>query len=279
MGINHERNCCEVVLRILEEQHGALRADVRLDTAATRGIEAECRIADQHYALEHTLIEPFPENLKDDIVFKQVFDESIETDVKDSLRSDLAYDVYVDVYAFSQRSKAELVGIRKKIVVWLRASIPQLPEPTQPQRIAIRAEPPALPVSITLGCHRSEMNGGRMMPGRFAPLALESLRRVRLLKALRDKSPKLHAARRVGTRTVLILENRDIALTSEGGLSEAIDELASEITHMPDDIYVVGTYTSGHYYVTQVRRQGIACVNMGAKSGAWEFNLEDLSDS
>jgi len=112
---------------------------------------------------------------------------------------------------------------------------------------------------------------------RFAPPDLEHLRKVRLRKALNDKSPKLHAAKRPGTRTVLILENNDIALTNESVVSEVIKELSCEVPYMPDDIFLVGTYTTGQFYVTQVRKGGRACLLMGDDVSPWEFSTDALT--
>lgn len=128
---------------------------------------------------------------------------------------------------------------------------------------------------VRLACHRSTGRGGRLLVGRFAPEPLESLRRTRLLKALNDKAPKLHAEKRAETRTVLVLENGDIALTNEGLVSELIDELARQIAQMPDDIYLVGTYTANRFYVTRIRREGKACLDMGED---WDFEAASLQD-
>lgn len=278
MATNNEGKCCDAVLRILEERHQARRTDVQRDTADQRGVEVVCSIGEQRYALEHTLIEPFPENQKDNIAFQRVFDDAFASELRDLLRPDLAYDVYVDVYAFADKKGKELASIRQALISWIRVAVSRLPEPKELLQTVIRAEPPETPVAVRLGCHRSQGLGGRLMPGRFAPPELEDLRRERLLKALKDKSPKLHAAKLPGTRTVLVLENSDIALTNEGVVSETINDLTQQVSHMPDDIYIVGTSIHGHFYVTQVRRQGQMCLDVGPEPGRWEFTAETLAE-
>jgi hypothetical protein len=67
------------------------------------------------------------------------------------------------------------------------------------------------------------------LPGRFAPQDLERLRHARLLKALEDKRPKLDAACVGNTRTVLTVENHDFAITNEGLVSEAFDQLCAQV--------------------------------------------------
>jgi hypothetical protein len=130
---------------------------------------------------------------------------------------------------------------------------------------------------VRLAGHCSQGLGGRLIAQRFAPPALEQLRKERLYKALDDKSPKLHAAKRSGTRTVLVLENNDIALTNESVVSEMTKDLSCTVQYMPDDIFLVGTYTTGHFYVTQVRKDGRACLLMGDDVRPWEFNTDALT--
>src|SRR5271165_1656387 len=194
----NEGRCCDAVLRILEAAHGAQRHLRSRDTPESRGIEASCDIGDQHYALEHTLIEPFLNSQRDDIAFGRVFNAAFEADMADTLKPNLAYTITVNVYAFREYSGKQLAAARADLLAWARATAIKLPEPPPGQggtETRIHAGPPEVPVSVTLACHHSKTLGGRLLPGRFAPEDLESLRHMRLLKALEDKGPKLHAAR------------------------------------------------------------------------------------
>jgi hypothetical protein len=276
MAKNNEGKCCDAILRILEEKHQATRMDVQRDTAARRGVEVTCAIGGQRYALEHTLIEPFPENQKDNIEFQRVFDESFEAQIDDLLKPDLLYHVYVHVYAFADMKATQLPAARKALIGWVRAAVPKLPPPSGPLQTWIHGEPPQTPVRVRLSCHRSKTLGGRLLTGRFAPAELETLRRERLLKALRDKSPKLHAAKLPGTRTVLVLENGDIALTNASIVGQVIDDLAQETAYVPDDIFMIDISTGNRLYVTQVRCDGRVSLIVGREAGHWEFQATDL---
>ena len=204
----NEGRCCDAVLRILEAQHGAPRVMLSRDTQANRGIEVTCDIGGQHYALEHTLIEPFSDNQRDDIALSRVFDSAFEAGLADLLKPGLAYTVTVNVYAFLELSGKQLAAARAALLAWARQALPRLPEPPRGQstkETRIHADQPTAPVRVTLACHHSPEMGGRLLPGRFAPQDLESLRHTRLHKALEDKGPKLHAARVGNTRTVLLI--------------------------------------------------------------------------
>jgi hypothetical protein len=192
------------VLRILEAAHGGQRVMQSRDSEATRGIEATCTIGGQHYAMEHTLIEPFVDNQRDDIAFARVFDSTFEADLSDLLKPNLAYNITVNVYAFRDISSKQLPAVRAALLAWAREAVPLLPEPPRsqgPTETRLHGDQPDSPVRVTLACHHSPSLGGRLLPGRFAPQDLESLRHARLLKALQDKGPKLCAARASNTRT------------------------------------------------------------------------------
>jgi hypothetical protein len=277
----NEGRCCDAVLRILEAERGMQRREVKRDTSASRGIDVTCYIGAQHYALEHTLIEPFPENRRDDIAFGRVFDPAFEAELADLLQPGLAYRITVNVYAFSDFNRQRLLEARAKLLAWARATVPRVPIPPRrgPTETRIHAEPPEVPVCVTVACHHSPRLGAQLLPSRYAPPDLEKLRRTRLRKTLEEKGPKLDAARIKGSRTILIVENHDFSLTSEGTLSEFFDQLCAEVRHPPTDIYVVDTRENKNTFrVTQVRRAGLPCLLMGRKQGDWEYTGNGLND-
>lgn len=281
MAKTNEGRCCDAVLRILEAQHGTPRVMQSRDSEATRGIEATCIIGGQHYALEHTLIEPFADNQRDDIAFARVFDPAFEASLADLLKPGLAYTITVNVYAFIDLAAKQLPAVRAALLAWARQAVPCLLEPPRgqgPTETRIHGDLPEAPVRVTLACHHSPSLGGRLLPGRFAPQDLESLRHARLLTALQAKGPKLHAARVGNTRTVLVAENHDFAITNEGLLSGTFDELCASVAHAPDDIFVVDTRGGETFHVTQLRRAGKACLLMGTKPGDWEYKAENLAE-
>ena len=95
----NEGKSLDAIVRVLEQRHGAKRNVLARDTPETRGIELVCEIGAHRYAMEHTLIEPFPDNQKDNIEFARVFDDAFESETRDLLKPHLAYTVTSDVYA------------------------------------------------------------------------------------------------------------------------------------------------------------------------------------
>lgn len=280
MVATNEGRCCDAVLRILEQQCGTKRQDLVRDTPKRPGIDVECTIGGRHFAIEHTLIEPFPDYQVDNIALDRVFDADFEAALREFMRPHLAYTISVEVYAFQGMDTSSLAATRSALLVWALNAVQRLPEPAVsglPER-RLCGEPPQAPVPVTLACHRSSYVGGRLLPMRVAPPALEELRRARLLTALKDKGPKLHAVRRRATRTVLIVENHDYAITNESTVSAVFDELAADAKNMPDDIYMVSTGIPPHFHVTQVRCDGRMCVFMGSKADDWSFEASTLTE-
>jgi hypothetical protein len=90
-----------------------------------------------------TLIEPFPENQRDDILFGRVFDPAFEAGIADLLKSDLAYTITVNVYAFNDLRGQRLAEVRAELLAWARVAVPRLPEPPRgqgPTEVRISAE-------------------------------------------------------------------------------------------------------------------------------------------
>jgi len=277
----NEGRCCDAVLRILEAEHAEQRREVVRDTPSQPGIDITFFIGSQHYALEHTLIEPFPGNQRDNLLFGEVFDPTFETSIVDLLKPDLAYTITVNVNAFGEFSGTRLSGVRRALLEWARGAVLRLPVPPRgkgPTETRIHADKPEAPVRVTLACHHCTGPGGRLLPGRFVPQDIERLRHARLLSALRGKAPKLHAARTGNTRTVLIVENQDVAITNAGLVSEAFDQQCEQVQHPPDDIYLVDTRGSGKFHVTQVRRARRACLRLGEKLGDWQYMAAELQE-
>jgi hypothetical protein len=280
MAKNNEGKCLDAVIRILERQFGATRKVISRDTPTSPGIELICEIAGRRFGLEHTLIEPFPNNQKDNIEFTRIFDDEFEAAVKDVLKPDSAYDIWVDVYSFSGMNGKRRSVTRQAIIDWVRSAAPRLPAPKAFRQTSICAQLPGSGVPVRLSCHHSKSLAGRILPGRIVPLALEELRRERLLKSLKDKGPKLFAVKGKGTetRTVLVLENQDISLTNEGELQALLEDLGRKFTPMPDDVFVIGTYTARRYYVVQLRKNGEPSFVFGAPGGDWSFDASMLHE-
>ena len=96
---------------------------------------------------------------------------------------------------------------------------------------------------------------------------------AKLLAAL-VPSPKLHECRNEGARTVLALEDNDIALSNYVAVAEALEEALKERADPPDEIYLVDTCvdTWGAWRLKLDHAFWPDC------DKRWEFSPDDLTD-
>jgi hypothetical protein len=276
VGSLNEGKCCDAVLKVLEQRHVAQRVDVVSDTQAKRGIEVVCSIGGRVYGLEHTLIEPFPDNKADDIAFVSVFD-GLEDAVRSSLLPDSVYHVWVDVYAFRNMRQRQLARIRQRLIEWVVVKVSEVGEPEGNRQTTLRGAPPEAPVRVVLNRMLTRVSGGRLLAGRLAPAELKQLRNERIYQALAKKTPKLEAAKRSGARSVLVLETADIALTNQGVVAEAIEAVSSRVTYFPDEIFLVDTSSGDDYYVVLLQSDGVTFPEVASTLGHWEFSAHELN--
>lgn len=248
---NNEGKACEAVLRFLERRTGYDRSDVRCPEEDGNGppVELRLRLGRQEYALEHTLIEPFENEIRDGVEF-----EEIATHIREALSSfagSACYRLAVPVGARLPRSE----DARQRFVDWIvkRAEAMREEAPGQggpwrsPLRwdACVRAKPPGFSGTFELARWPDAALMGRR-PGslyavRACPDELEELRRCRLHRALSRKCPKLLECKADGARTVLILESDDIALTSVDVVGDCLAVVLRECRGAPDDIFLVET--------------------------------------
>ena len=111
----NEGKACEAVVRFLERRTGYDRSDVRCPEDDGNGppVELRLRLGRQEYALEHTLIEPFENEIRDGVEF-----EEIATHIKEALSSfagSACYRLVVPVGARLPRSE----DARQRFVDWI----------------------------------------------------------------------------------------------------------------------------------------------------------------
>jgi hypothetical protein len=135
-----------------------------------------------------------------------------------------------------------------------------LPVPTQPplrQPNHVNAKPPVVPARTSLyRMHCSPEDDGTFVVifQRDGDVA-ETRRRMRIRKALVEKTPKLEAARREASATALVLEMNDYVLSNPSIVQAAIYESAQSIDiPLPDVITIVDTSSGdGSWMIYEVK--------------------------
>ena len=292
----NEGKACDAAVRSIEQRTGDGRHDIRWPERDHVGppVELRLKIGTVEYAIEHTRIEPFENEIGGGVSLAQLFDP-----VKTALSGELFGPAFYTVLFPSNR---KLVGKeptlrqqQKNLEDWVRENALRLYGKLQgrignesdseilskDRQASIKATPCGFPYEIELlclitGCLSWEKSGW-IGAGRRAPNELEALRVCRLREALEKKLPKLQKCKSEGARTVLVLENRNIALTEPGVVGAVLARLHGEFTvrlPFPDEIYYVATYTEP-WWVWRMKRDG---KGLQGWSEPAEFRVAELID-
>lgn len=285
---SNEGKACDAVLKLLEQETGQRRADVRHPEIDGRGppVDLRLKLGGQEYAIEHTQIEAFEGQIRTAEEFGRVITPVTE-ELSGTLPGPAVYYLHFPLDARLGIKAGKLDGVRRSLVEWVQEQAQRLHDknPDRPTREknpsgfkdCHEGVPPGFPYSVTL--HRkahwahSVRHDGVLVVSRIAPEDVEKLRKPRLQQALDRKLPKLYDCKQEGARTVLVLEDGDIALTDYVRVSQVLSELLIECTKPADQIYLVETITN----VWAVRRlkdgDGIMF------EGDWsEFDSAELTD-
>jgi hypothetical protein len=278
MNRSNEGRCCDAVLSILEGKASGQREILSMDTPRSRGVEIRCKIQDTVYALEHTLIDPYPDKRRDDQQFLEVMGE-LESSLSRNarLRSDGSYHLYVESHAFRGRRRSEIPLIREGFRAWVIANGRSLDPAAIGLTQELSAGPPLVPVRVRLQFTRWPAWGGALLTGRMAPYDLPGERRERIRTALTKKGPKLHAEHTAGARTGLILEADDSALSNPIDIGAALHAELAELNYSIDEVYLVDTKLPDCWQVWRMKQDAKQWPTRSDNPACWEFSPEQLS--
>ncbi len=266
--INEER-LCEAVIRRLEAEHGGTREDVIYPEKEHVGppVEVRFRVEETSFAIEHTLIEPFPEMIRTGQEFEELVRPILDA-LDGALPKPGSYRLTFPEHPTAGKPRKTHAALRAKIVAWVKESA-----------AAVHAESPArldrdrLPHGYH-GTRETEIDGislklervfhwnenghgdGRLFPGRFVGDEVETRRVARIAIALDKKLPKLAACHETGDVTVLILEYGDIALSNDVLVAQALQTALAGRDFMPDQIYLAETIIAGHWHLFHTLVEG-----------------------
>lgn len=139
--------------------------------------------------------------------------------------------------------------------------------------ISVDVKPDGVPFSVTLAIIRVPRPNrlGRLSVLRHVDGDIEAKRMNRIARALKEKAEKLKTRKKQGDKTVLILENNDIALTDDEAVFDALSLVSLDAAI--DDIYLADTSAPTYAF----RHLVIA----GQRNNEWyadwvEFSQSDL---
>ena len=257
--LKNEGKACDAVTRLLEKWTGETRVGIRHPEKDGDGppVELRLKLGTQEYAIEHTRIEPFENQIRTGVSFKQIND-CIKDRVSGSLPGPAYYELQVPIDDCLPETREKRERALKDLVDWIRTNARRLHERNSDHSRLIRnphssddrirGKPTGFNCEIEL-LRWPDAALIRRKPGSlgmrfFCPndfSDLEDRRFVRLRRAFSKKFPKLQDCKKEGARTVLVLESGDSALTSFDHIGNLLPKLLTECTDAPDEIYLVET--------------------------------------
>jgi hypothetical protein len=248
----NEARACDAIIRQIEARANARRVNVCLHDNhpdPRRRVELTFEVSPQLYAMEHTGIEPFSDFMRMNQDSLRLFDP-IKRGVSPAVSPNETIEVQIPVGALTNRSNKDLELIQDALVRHVIALAPGVPVRSYAEYIGdIRpATPPGVPFPVTVYRFHAPWAPARCQIVHSVGGDRESLRAERLRLACEKKFPKLAVWKNSnGARTVLVMEDNDIQLTSPPAVADAFLPIAKSRDDRPDETYMLMTCTDPWY--------------------------------
>jgi hypothetical protein len=267
----NEGKALDAVLRFIEARDNAIREnDGRSpddpkdpDPDPMRRVDYVCTVGHTLYALEHTGIEPFSNQIELGVHNEKLFGPIVE---RFDHRSDREiWDLIVPVDASAGLTVNDVGKVQDALIKWIEANAGRIPVAPLYDR---RANPPlgesVAGVPFRFSLHRASLEGPCYSPlwGRFrrivvAPVDLEQQRAARLKTASESKFPKLAKWKQDSVaRTILVLEEEDLWLTNHFLVADALGQAEVTTPDAPDEVFMVSTGHEQTWWVVCLRGPG-----------------------
>lgn len=276
---SNEGRCCDAVLTVIEMEHSNKREILSKDTPASRGVEIRCKFGHLVYALEHTIIDAYPDKRGDDQQFLGVMGELEKAlSGKGLLLREGWYELSVESHAFRGMKRSDIPPVREAIRNWVICNAMHFDPPGRGHTQEFVACAPTVPVRLRLQCTLWPPKGDTLRISRFEPAELPEQRRVRMRAAVEKKGPKLEVEHRSGAHTVLILEDADAALSNHIVISTALRAELTSAAFGIDDVYLVETKLDDRWLVWRLKQGEGRWPTRFENPPMWELSVAELKD-
>jgi hypothetical protein len=283
-----ERKACDAVARCLEALSQELRSDAYFPEDAAKGqsqIDYAFQLGNTKYAFEHTVVEAFPGQLEADAHFEK-FIEPIEGALDYQMPSTGYFVLQFPINPTAGMRPSEINSEQKKVIAWANAAGRELSEEVEASGLHLsrrwQSRPPTkiMPGSdVTLSFQPDSFGvmGSRIMAVRKAPPHYDKLRVDRIRKSLNTKLPKLALWKKERARTVLVLENRDMALTNHWEVSDCLELALQGRCDAPDAVWFVDGIHPTQWVTVCIREGSVIFPHEDSQVRFREFNESELN--
>ena len=240
----NEQQLCEAVAALLARRNGeSVTKAEAVDTVVRDrpAVEAIYHTKSNRFALEHTRVESFPNQIGLGKQFAQLVGP-LETELAGKLPGEFFLIVQVGE---ARVSSADQPRVRAAVAAWIleNAAVLEPEETVGPRgKCEMTVKPNGVPFEVTL--HRDCDYGSGLLIIQGLDGDRQQLRRQAIARSLDSKCPKLKAAHDDGCVSILILESDDISLANRVVVAEAAATELVKRTDQPDVVVWVGTSTS-----------------------------------
>lgn len=254
---NYEGKACDAVVRAIEKRTGKIRTHIRHPEVDRSGppVDLRLKIGIQEYAIEHTRIEPFENQIKMEVTIREILDyfrENLSLPFPSPAYYELQYPIDVslpDGAAKRNRALKSLADwvsrnerlLRDKIMCW-----PVGPYDLYYSDHSVRGKPEGFDCAFELRrwpqAAPIRQKPGSLWSRPIYPEDMKPLMRKRLMRAFSRKCEKLEACKIDGARTVLVLESGGPGLTHFKFRGDLLPGILAEHKNAPDEIFLVQTY-------------------------------------
>jgi hypothetical protein len=287
--IDNERKACDAVVRAIEGLSGSVRTNAFSpeDRGDAAPVEYVFDLGGIRYAMEHTIVEAFDGQIRTGVDFLS-FIEPISAALDHRMPPPGRF---LLVFAIDPSKGMKPRGIstaQRAIIAWVEEKAAELHDecPEQPSKNrrpgGFRNERRATVTGIDMALHREthwaepETVHGRLFIQRFAPKDYETLRAERVEKAMAKKLPKLKVWKNNGARSVLALENGDLALSNPVVILEAAETALAARMDGPDELWLVDTTIASQWTAWCLMHDGISFPDEETPNRYWDFAPDDL---
>ena len=244
-------------------------------------------LGDTHYALEHTFIEPFEDEVRSGTHFSE-FLKPILVELEYAMPEPGFYQATFPLDPSAGMKPRERAEAQRKCIVWLRETATTLhdqkPELGQHDIYGhdthVREKPDGVPFEIHLKREifrdMPEKAKGRLIVARFAPTGYEDRRVDRIRRAFDAKCPKLARCQAEGARTMLALEANDVSLTNHALVGDAVEQVLAVRSDAPAEVFYIDTTIETSWTVWSLCRDGVMWPDEDTRQRYQEFAPADL---
>lgn len=265
---NNEGKACDAGVRHIELCTDEKRSGIRHPERDGDGppVDLRLKVGKRDYAIEHTLLQPRENRIKDSAAFKRI-NEFIRKEIREPLPGPVFYELDIPIRVSLPRGKKNRDRAFNNLVEWIRSTAKRLHERRReiPPSFLVNNSIKELPDGFEDAFELSrwpDWAPKRQTPGslgmRFsAPEDIEYPLRSALKKAFAKKFPKLHQCKAQGARTVLVLEAIALPIGHYQIIGKHLPALLEKRSDPPDEIYLVEPRTyETTWWIWPVKRDG-----------------------